>query len=245
MSDALPEPRPETAPVPVPADPAVVAALRLRASDADREKVAGLLRDAFAEGRLSPVEHDERLSQVYRAQTYGELVPVLHDLPVPPGALTLPGVGDAVTVAQPATPVRASSGVTGVVVDPSLADQGQGAAVAIFSGVQRKGRWVVPASLPAVAVMGGVELDFTQAVLTSAETRVEVFALMGGIDITVPDGVAVRMDAFGFMGGTSQPQGEAPPGAPVLRFEGVAIMGGIDVHRPKRGTGASAPEVGA
>ena len=231
MSDALPEPRPQVPP-PAPDDP-VAAALRLRASDADREKVAGLLRDAYAEGRLSPVEHDERLSQVYRAQTYAELVPVLHDLPVPPGALTVPGVGSAVSLSQPA-PVARTSASCSAVVDPSRAPQAQGAAVAIFSGVQRNGAWVVPESMPAVAVMGGIEMDFTEAVFTAQETRIQVFALMGGIDVTVPDGVAVRMDAFGLMGGTSQPKGDAPPGAPVIRFEGVAIMGGVDVHRPKR-----------
>ena len=38
-----------------------------------------LLRDAFAEGRLSPVEHEERLTQVYAATTYADLVPLLHD----------------------------------------------------------------------------------------------------------------------------------------------------------------------
>jgi len=229
VSDALPEKRPEAQP-PAPDDP-VTAALRLRASDADREKVANLLRDAYAEGRLSPVEHDERLSQVYRAQTYGELVPVLHDLPVPPGALTIPGVASAVTVPQPAPVARAATG--SVVVDPSLAGQAQGPAVAIFSGVERKGRWVVPASMACVAVMGGMELDFSEVVLTAQETTIQVFALMGGMDITVPDGVAVRMDAFGFMGGTTQPKGDAPSDAPVLRFQGVAIMGGIDVHRPR------------
>jgi hypothetical protein len=230
VSDSLPEPRPDVPP-PAPVDP-VTAALRLRASDADREKVAGLLRDAFAEGRLSPVEHDERLSQVYQAQTYGELVPVLHDLPVPPGSFTVPGVANAVSLTQPAPVARRSTGA--IAVDPSLAGQAQGPAVAIFSGVERKGRWVVPESMACVAVMGGIELDFSEVVLTARETTVQVFALMGGMDITVPDGVAVRMDAFGFMGGTAQPKGDAPPDAPVIRFQGVAIMGGIDVHRPRR-----------
>ena len=44
----------------------VAEALRLRASDADREKVASVLRDAYVEGRLTAVEHEERLSEVYR-----------------------------------------------------------------------------------------------------------------------------------------------------------------------------------
>ena len=229
MSDALPEPRPEAKP-PVPDDP-VAAALRLRASDADREKVAGLLRDAYAEGRLSPVEHDERLSQVYRAQTYGELVPVLHDLPVPPGSFVVPGVANAVSLAQPAPVARSTSGT--VVVDPSQAGQATGPAVAIFSGVERKGRWVVPESFVCVAIFGGIEIDFSEAVFTSQDTSVQVFAMFGGVDVTVPEGVSVRQETIGILGGSTSPAGSPHAGAPSLRFQGAAVLGGVDVHLPK------------
>lgn len=214
-----------------PPDP-LEAALRLRASDADREKVAGLLRDAYAEGRLSPVEHEERLSEVYRATTYADLVPVLHDLPVPPGVLTLPGLSNAVALTQP-HPVAVPTSASGLVVDPSRADQAQGVAIAVFSGVERKGAWVVPETQVCVAVMGGIELDLSRAVLTARETTVNVFALMGGVEIVVPEGVAVRLDAVGFMGGTTGPSDVAPPGAPSIRITGLAVMGGIEVKRPR------------
>jgi hypothetical protein len=54
----------------------------LRASDADRDGVAERLRAAATEGRLSTDELDERLSAALRARTYGELDPLLADLPV-------------------------------------------------------------------------------------------------------------------------------------------------------------------
>ncbi|MCM6776512.1 DUF1707 domain-containing protein [Nocardia sp. CDC159] len=54
----------------------------VRASDADREKIVARLRLAVDEGRLSLHEFDERIQQVYAARTYGELSPVLSDLPV-------------------------------------------------------------------------------------------------------------------------------------------------------------------
>src|SRR3954447_10077226 len=41
----------------------------LRASDADRDQVAALLSAAYAEGRLTREEHDERLEQVIVAKT--------------------------------------------------------------------------------------------------------------------------------------------------------------------------------
>jgi hypothetical protein len=42
----------------------------LRASDADREQVAEVLRDALAEGRLDMEEFEERLEATYKARTY-------------------------------------------------------------------------------------------------------------------------------------------------------------------------------
>jgi len=220
VSDAAPDP--------------IADALRLRASDADRERVAGLLRDAFAEGRLSPVEHEERLTQVYAATTYADLVPLLHDLPVPPGALAVPGAGQVVAVTGGGGVVPAAGTGGMVVVDPSRQGQAVGHAVAVMSGVERKGRWVVPPTSNAVAMMGGVVYDFTDAILTSQETVITVVAIMGGVEVTVPEGIEVRIDVVGIMGGSSGPSDTPPAGAPVIRFTGLALMGGLDVKRPKR-----------
>lgn len=53
----------------------------LRASDADRDAVAERLRQATVEGRLEPWELEQRLHTALRARTYGELDPLLRDLP--------------------------------------------------------------------------------------------------------------------------------------------------------------------
>ncbi|MFI6602321.1 DUF1707 domain-containing protein [Nonomuraea sp. NPDC050536] len=53
----------------------------LRASDADRDHVAAMLGEALATGRLTSVEHADRLEAVYTAKTMGELVPITRDLP--------------------------------------------------------------------------------------------------------------------------------------------------------------------
>ena len=55
----------------------------LRASDADREQHAELLREHAAQGRLTVDELEERLDRVYAARTRGELAPVVADLPAP------------------------------------------------------------------------------------------------------------------------------------------------------------------
>src|SRR3954451_17418812 len=59
----------------------------LRASDADRERVAFALQTAVSEGRLTLEEFDERVASVYAARTYGELAAVTNDLPPSPSGL--------------------------------------------------------------------------------------------------------------------------------------------------------------
>ncbi|HTB56138.1 MAG TPA: DUF1707 domain-containing protein, partial [Trebonia sp.] len=55
--------------------PAVPDKGSLRASDADRERVAEVIRQAAGDGRLTMEELDERLDAVYAAKTYAELEP--------------------------------------------------------------------------------------------------------------------------------------------------------------------------
>lgn len=55
----------------------------IRASDADRDRVTARLQEHFAAGRLTRDELDERVAAVLRAKTFGELRPVLADLPEP------------------------------------------------------------------------------------------------------------------------------------------------------------------
>jgi hypothetical protein len=56
----------------------------LRASDAERERMATFLRDQWLEGRLTADELDERLGRAYRAVTVRELQGLVVDLPRSP-----------------------------------------------------------------------------------------------------------------------------------------------------------------
>lgn len=199
--------------------PAVPEPNQLRASDQDRERVAQILNNAMAEGRLTVDELEERLDKVYAAKTFGDLQPLTRDLPV----------------AQHRPPVPAAS-TTPVPANDRIGGRGtSSAAVAVMSGAERKGMWVVPPTFTAVAVMGGVDIDLTQARFEDRETTIQAFALMGGIDIIVPEDITVRITGGGFMGGfESKANHEGPPGSPVVRITGFAMMGGVDVKRPKR-----------
>jgi hypothetical protein len=53
----------------------------MRASDADRDRVAALLREHHAAGRLTAEEFHERLDKALAAKTLGELDDLMTDLP--------------------------------------------------------------------------------------------------------------------------------------------------------------------
>jgi len=182
----------------------------LRISDTDRDRAAAVLREAHAQGRITVDELDERLTSVYNAKTFADLVPVTRDLPA---------TQDATAGAAPA---RRRIGGT-----PRFK-----LSLAILGGASRDGQWVVPPEYTAVATLGGIKLDMRDASFAEAETVIKAVAVMGGMEITVPEDAEVEVGAFGVMGGVDH-GGEGPgaPGAPRIRITGVAVMGGIEVKR--------------
>jgi Domain of unknown function (DUF1707)/Cell wall-active antibiotics response 4TMS YvqF len=190
----------------------------MRASDADRHQVAEVLRDAAGDGRLTLDELKDRLDGVFGARTYAELERYTRDLPA---------AGSAPTPA----PVRPQG------AHPRIGGSARHSfSVAIMSGATRRGAWVVPRDYTAVAMMGGVQLDLRDARFSQREVTIRAFALMGGIEIIVPDDIAVVVDGVGIMGGFDDNTGhrEASPGQPVLRVTGLAFWGGIEVKQKRR-----------
>jgi hypothetical protein len=59
----------------------------VRASDADRERTIEVLRESFAQGRLTPEEFHERVDLGYAAKTIAQLAELTTDLPPVGGAL--------------------------------------------------------------------------------------------------------------------------------------------------------------
>jgi hypothetical protein len=81
----------------------------MRASDADRDRIAAVLRDAHADGRLAQDELLERLDATYTAQTYGDLDRLVADLPrtaSPPATRPV----ESPRVRRPAPPARPHTG---------------------------------------------------------------------------------------------------------------------------------------
>jgi hypothetical protein len=206
------------------------AELDLRASDTDRERIADRLRTAAGQGRITLDELEERLDAAYAAKTYGELVPITADLPLEDAQ---PEVGPP--------PVPSSALVVG-----EQRQHDRSTAIAIMSGANRGGRWVVPRRVRVLAFWGGSVIDLRDARFESGTTVISAFAIMGGVQILAPEDVHVRVTGLGIMGGF----GENPPTqvpsehAPVVQIRGVAFWGGVSVRHMKRkkkelGRGAS------
>jgi len=104
--------------------------------------------------------------------------------------------------------------------------------VAVMSGAKRRGRWRVAPHTTAVAVWGGIQLDFRGAVVESPVVDLTAWAVMGGIDITVPDGIPVELSGGVFMGGTVNRVKDLPVvhGAPLLRIRVRGLWGGVTVR---------------
>lgn len=200
-----------------------IAGGNLRASDTDRDKVATVLSTAYAEGRITREEHDERLDQVMRARTFDDLVPITSDLvplQVSPPPVSTP------TAASSTTPATTFS------VDTSR-DSGADQMIAIFGGATRKGRWRVPKQSTAVALFGGVEIDLTEAIFESTEIEITGFWCFGGMEIKAPAGIEVRDRTAGIFGGTEiKGLGDPIPGAPVITIKGASLFGGVSVTGP-------------
>lgn len=190
----------------------------LRASDADRDRVADILRDALAEGRLTTDEHSERLDLVYAAKTVGQLEPLVRDLP-----------GGHTAAPAPAAALRPHS----YSPDPSGENPNL---IGILGAGERRGRWRVGHRINAVAIMGGVVIDLTEATFTAPEVVINCTAIMGGIEIKVPENVTLRGGGVvGIMGGSDVRAYESPePNAPVVRVTGFAFWGGVEA-KAKRG----------
>ncbi|MFF2331375.1 MULTISPECIES: DUF1707 domain-containing protein [unclassified Streptomyces] len=198
----------------------------MRASDAERERVAETLREAVAEGRLEMEEFDQRLEATYKARTHGELTPLVRDLPAP--GTQLPPVGPA--------PVPAAAGSAVRWADRIGKPATSRGAFAFWGGFRRQGNWTVGRKFTAFAMWGGGEIDLREAHFEDREVVIRCFTLMGGMHVTVPPELNVEVRGIGIMGGfgeRTKDEAVTSPDSPRVRITGFALMGGVGVERKR------------
>lgn len=170
-----------------------------RASDSDRDEMLVRLHTAFAEGRLSEAELDERIDRTLASRTHAELGAVAADLPSGgPSARPAGGAG------------RGTAGRF---------------QVAYKNSVSRAGRWRLPERLTLVLYKGDGLLDLRAAELEAQVTRVRVIAYKSTVEIVVPPGVRVEADGVGV---SAEVHGVPPVDAPVVHVRGYAYKGAIE-----------------
>ncbi|MCT4355517.1 DUF1707 domain-containing protein [Streptomyces sp. Je 1-79] len=201
-------------PAPAPAVPAAPGD-SLRASDADRDRIADILRDALAEGRIDAEEHSDRIDAVYRAKTVGELEPIVRDLPAGNRARQAPEPAYAYGPEDTSGP----------------ADN----LVAVFSSTTRKGRWRVGRRTNAFSLFGNIEIDLTEALFAQRLSTINATSIFGNVEVRVPENISLRGNGTGIFGNFEVVTMEAAdPQAPVVVINGYSVFGNVEA-KPKRG----------
>jgi uncharacterized protein DUF1707/cell wall-active antibiotic response 4TMS protein YvqF len=194
-------------------------ATELRASDADRDRIADILRDALAEGRLTADEHAERVEGVLNAKTVGELEVFIRDLPAAHERPAAP--------AYTPVPPRPAPGEIPAEADANV--------VAVFSGAVRKGRWRAGRRIHAYAIFGSVEIDLSEAIFEYQHVVIKAVSVFGDVQIRVPENVSLRGTGGGVLGNFEvSPLDSVESEAPVVYVDGWAVLGNVEA-RPKRG----------
>jgi hypothetical protein len=189
----------------------------IRAADSDRDQVAEVLHQAYAEGRIDDQEHSERLLAALRAKTFDDLIPLTADLvpdtPAPSPARSHPTTDST----SPGDPDRITVALT---------------------DVKRVGPWRVRRRSNVSVLLGSALLDLTEASFDSLDVELNVIQFMGTLTIRVPAGFAVRDETVKVMGSTSvKLVGEPDARCPSIVLRGTNVLGDIKVRGPKRQLG--------
>jgi hypothetical protein len=160
----------------------------MRASDADRDRVLDMLREAAGDGRLTADEFDERMEAALSSRTLGELAALTADLGPGPG-----GAGAATAQAE----------------DVVRIDQRGGS-------VQRTGRWVVPRRLELRPSWCDVTLDFTEAIIAADTLLIEMSMRGGSLILVTRPGIVVDADYLAVRYTDVEIRPNTRPGVPVI-----------------------------
>jgi hypothetical protein len=189
---------------PMPADDADE--MRMRASDADRERVAALLGEAVADGRLTADEHKERLDLLYATKTLGELAPLTADL----------GTGRRDVERQ-------RSAVPAERATPQV--------ISILSSTVARPTGRVEGRMAAVAFLGEARIDLAHASLDKDGVEISVYAILGSVGIVVPPDARVTMTGFPLAASLNPTREPGPVDGPHVKVSAFALLGEVTIHR--------------
>jgi len=181
----------------------------MRVSDVERETTLRILGDHAAVGRLSLDELKERCDQALTVLTRGELTALISDLPDDPESAT----SAAVPLTQAHRPARRT--------------------VAIMGSASRRGPFRAVGSFSAIAIMAGDDIDLREAAIEGDELTIKVFAVIGVVNIYVPDTAQVELGGVSILGANRERGTHRRRNAtmPVIRIRGFNVLGETTVYR--------------
>ncbi|KNB53170.1 hypothetical protein [Streptomyces caatingaensis] len=83
-----------------------------------------------------------------------------------------------------------------------------------------------PTHLVKAALVGGAELSYPEG----ASAEIDAFSVLGGVDLTVPAGTAVEVSGFSLLGGRSKDI-DGEPGGAVVTVRSYSLVGGVTIRR--------------
>ena len=184
----------------------------------ERNNVIERLEHSFAQNLLDIDVYEKRMEIAVNTASKRELLSLIEDLPAPTETNKQSSSFDMILLNL------------GEIKDYDVT-------LALLSGATRKGLWYPPKRMKVVAIMGGVDLDYSQAQIPPGVSNIDIFALMGGVNIFVPEGVNVEVTGIPIMGGIdNRAASSGKLGAPTIKVNAITLMGGLDikVKRPKK-----------
>lgn len=181
-----------------------------------KEEVIGLLKQAYADGRITVDTLERRLKEATGAGDKETLIALVSDIPAPEGDNT-------------ASESREESERPWL-INNRVPRESQ-SFFSILGGSSKTGRWQPARSITCLSLMGGVKLDFREAEFPRNGVRINAGCIMGGLEIIIPPGINADISGIPLLGGMENKTGAGNERAPALSVRGVAIMGGIEIKR--------------
>lgn len=209
---------------PLPTAPRSARDARTALTDADRERVATVLSNRFADDVISLDEFEERVARVYQAGTRAELDALIADLETAPAA-------------SPVVPQLVAAAETVPAHDRRFA---------VLANLAHHSMAVMPRRLDVSAVLGNVELDLRDASFgIGGRSELHLRAVLGNITITLPAGTVVEQHASSVLASIECQPAPIRMGrshAPVVRVTGRAVLGAVEIRFAERGSLAGSAE---
>ena len=179
----------------------------IRISTQEIDATVQELESAYTDGRLDDSELEDRMAKAIKAKTEGDLSELLADLA---------RLEHTTAFARAKTLRRLKT-----------------SALALFSGIEQTGSFIVPKFYRISAIFGGCLIDLSKAQLESPISTIQISAIFGGVQLFVPAGVRVEIHSTPIFGGVSKKVHDEnlPHDAPFIRIYAKAIFGGVEITR--------------